>query len=137
VPAAIYLLLTGHWIKAIVLTAWGTLVIGLIDNVLRPRLVGEKAGLHDLVIFFSVLGGLQAFGVAGLFVGPVIVALTLAVIEAFKQMSPTGVPRPTTIITDASNPPPALPGQPTGKPIEVVTAGATIPSAATSAPPAQ
>lgn len=90
VPAAIFLAATGHPGQAGVLVFVGAIVIGSVDNLLRPRLVGSKAGLHDLVIFFSVLGGLQAFGVAGLFVGPVVVALTLAIIEVFRQMNPVG-----------------------------------------------
>ena len=88
VPAMLFLGVTGHYWKAGIILFVGGVVVSSIDNVLRPRLVGEKAGLHDLVIFFSVLGGLQAFGLAGLFVGPVVVALTLAIIEAFKQMNP-------------------------------------------------
>ena len=85
VPAAIYLVVTGHWGKAIFLAAWGTLVIGLIDNLLRPKLVGERAKLHELIIFFAVLGGLQVFGVLGLFVGPVVAAIALALVEVFHR----------------------------------------------------
>jgi predicted PurR-regulated permease PerM len=84
-PAAIYLFVTGHWIKAVLLVAWGALVIGMIDNVLRPRLVGKRAKLHELIIFFSVLGGLQVFGVLGLFVGPVVAAIALALVEVFRR----------------------------------------------------
>jgi predicted PurR-regulated permease PerM len=86
-PAAIYLLVTGHWVKAIVLTAWGALVVGTIDNILRPKLVGKRAQLHELVIFFSVLGGLQVFGVLGLFVGPVVAAIALALVDVFGRMN--------------------------------------------------
>jgi predicted PurR-regulated permease PerM len=85
VPAAIFLALTGHWGKAIVLTVWGALVIGSIDNFLRPKLVGEKTRLHELIIFFSVLGGLQVFGVIGLVLGPVIVAITIALLDVLRQ----------------------------------------------------
>jgi len=85
VPAAIYLFATGHWIKAVLLVAWGALVIGMIDNILRPRLVGKRAKLHELIIFFSVLGGLQVFGVLGLFVGPVVAAIALALVEVFQR----------------------------------------------------
>jgi predicted PurR-regulated permease PerM len=84
-PAAIYLFVTGHWIKGTLLAAWGVLVIGMIDNVLRPRLVGKRAKLHELIIFFSVLGGLQVFGVLGLFVGPVVAAIALALVEVFRR----------------------------------------------------
>src|SRR5919107_2358402 len=59
VPAAIYLALIGAYVKAGVLVAWGLLVISSIDNVLSPRLVGRRARLHELLIFFAVLGGLQ------------------------------------------------------------------------------
>ena len=62
VPAAIYLAVTGAWLKAVLLTVWGLLVIGTVDNFLRPKLVGERTHLHELLIFFSVLGGLQVFG---------------------------------------------------------------------------
>ncbi len=86
VPAAIFLAATGHWGKAAILTAWGALVIGTIDNILRPKLVGGKTKLHELLIFFSVLGGLQVFGVLGLVVGPVIVAVTLALMDVFREM---------------------------------------------------
>jgi len=85
-PAAIYLFATGHWIKAVLLVAWGALVIGMIDNLLRPRLVGKRAKLHELIIFFSVLGGLQVFGVLGLFVGPVVAAIALALLDVFAQL---------------------------------------------------
>lgn len=85
VPAAIYLALTGAYIKAAILVAWGALVISSIDNFLSPRLVGRRARLHELLIFFSVLGGLEVFGVLGLVLGPVVVAVTLALIEMIRQ----------------------------------------------------
>ncbi|MEA2711307.1 MAG: hypothetical protein QOF78_3908, partial [Phycisphaerales bacterium] len=66
VPAAIYLLAVGHPMKALALTLWGALVISTIDNILRPKLVGERTHMHELIIFFSVLGGLQVFGMIGL-----------------------------------------------------------------------
>ncbi|HYO62306.1 MAG TPA: AI-2E family transporter [Pyrinomonadaceae bacterium] len=86
VPAAAYLAATGHWGKALMLAVWGGLVIGSVDNFLRPKLVGEKTRLHELLIFFSVLGGLQLFGVLGIVLGPVVVAITLALIEVFRHM---------------------------------------------------
>ena len=85
VPAALYLILTGSYLKALILTAWGVLVIASIDNFLSPRLVGRRARLHELLIFFSVLGGLQVFGVLGLILGPVLAAVTLALIEVVRQ----------------------------------------------------
>ncbi len=79
VPAAIFLAVTGHYVKAIFLVLWGTLVIGMIDNFLRPKLVGSRTRLHELLIFFSVLGGLSVFGVLGVVLGPVVLAITLGV----------------------------------------------------------
>jgi predicted PurR-regulated permease PerM len=84
VPAAIYLALSGHYVKALMLAAWGTLVIGMIDNFLRPKLVGSRTRLHELLIFFSVLGGLNVFGVLGVVLGPVVMALTLSLIDVYR-----------------------------------------------------
>lgn len=84
VPAAAYLAITGHPVKAVLMVLWGTLVIGLADNFLRPKLVGERTKLHELLIFFAVLGGLQVFGVLGIVLGPVVLAITLALVEVFR-----------------------------------------------------
>ena len=83
-PAAIYLFATGHYVKGILLVLWGTLVIGTIDNFLRPKLVGDRTKLHELLIFFAVLGGLQVFGVLGIVLGPVVLAITLALVDVFR-----------------------------------------------------
>jgi predicted PurR-regulated permease PerM len=85
VPAAIFLAVTGHWVKAVLLVAWGAFVIGTIDNFLRPKLVGERTKLHELFIFFSVLGGLNVFGVLGLVLGPVVLAITLALLDVMRH----------------------------------------------------
>jgi predicted PurR-regulated permease PerM len=84
VPAAAYLALAGHPVKALFMVLWGTLVIGMADNFLRPKLVGERTKLHELLIFFAVLGGLQVFGVLGIVLGPVVLAITLALVDVFK-----------------------------------------------------
>jgi predicted PurR-regulated permease PerM len=86
VPTAIYLAVTGHYGKAVALALWGALVIGTIDNILRPKLVGERARLHELLIFFSVLGGLQIWGPLGLVLGPVMIAITIALFDIFRHM---------------------------------------------------
>jgi len=86
-PAALLLAVSGAWGKAIFLTGWGVLVVGSIDNFLSPRLVGKRAKLHELLIFFSVLGGLNVFGVLGIVLGPVTVALTVALFEVVRDVS--------------------------------------------------
>jgi predicted PurR-regulated permease PerM len=102
VPAALYLLLTGSYVKALILALWGVLVIGSIDNFLSPRLVGRRARLHELLIFFSVLGGLQVFGVLGLVLGPVLAAITLALIEVVRQANrPPAETRQETTVMEA------------------------------------
>ena len=104
-PAAIVLALTGALMKAAILVVWGLLVIGSIDNFLSPRLVGKRARLHELLVFFSVLGGLQVFGVLGLVLGPVMVAITLALIEMLREAhrpASATLPEPTVIEQQAA-----------------------------------
>ena len=83
-PAAIFLALGGSWIKAIVLAIWGGLVVGLIDNFLYPILVAGELKFHPLAVFFAVFGGLIAFGIAGVVLGPVILAITVALLEIWQ-----------------------------------------------------
>ena len=81
-PAAVVLGVTGQWGKMGALVIWGALVIGTVDNFLRPRLVGSRTRMHDLFVFFSVLGGLAAFGIIGLLLGPVILGVTFVLLDA-------------------------------------------------------
>lgn len=85
-PAAAILFVAGYPTKAAILFLFGALVIGTIDNFLRPRLVGERANLHPLFIFFSVLGGLSAFGIIGLLIGPVVLAITMGLVDALSAV---------------------------------------------------
>ena len=87
VPLAIYLIATGHWTKAVLLIVWGALVISTIDNLLRPKLVGNQTKLHELFVFFSVLGGISVFGLLGIVLGPVVLAITLGLLETFSRGS--------------------------------------------------
>jgi predicted PurR-regulated permease PerM len=84
-PASIYLMITGHWTKAILLILWGALVISTIDNFLRPKLIKNQTKLHELFVFFSVLGGMSVFGLLGIVLGPVVLAITLGLLQTFKQ----------------------------------------------------
>jgi len=83
VPAVIYLFIQGETLSAVLLTAWCAGVVGTIDNVLRPRLVGKDAELPDLLILLSSLGGLFLLGAVGFVAGPIICALFLAVWEIY------------------------------------------------------
>jgi predicted PurR-regulated permease PerM len=85
VPAALVLIIQGTWIKAIILVVFCSLVIGSIDNLLRPRLVGHDTQMSDLLILFSTLGGLAVFGAIGFIIGPIIAALFVTVWEIFGK----------------------------------------------------
>jgi predicted PurR-regulated permease PerM len=78
-PVAIYFLVTGAMWKGIVLIAFGVLVIGLVDNILRPILVGKDTKMPDYVVLISTLGGIAIFGLNGFVIGPVIAAMFMAV----------------------------------------------------------
>ena len=85
VPAVIYLFATGSTAVAIALIVWCALVVGSIDNVLRPRLVGGDTQMPDLLILISTFGGLSAFGAVGLIVGPTIAGLFVTIWDVFGQ----------------------------------------------------
>jgi predicted PurR-regulated permease PerM len=78
-PAALYLLATGEIWQGAVLIAFGVLVIGLVDNVLRPILVGKSTRMPDFLVLISTLGGIAVFGISGFVTGPLIAALFIAV----------------------------------------------------------
>jgi predicted PurR-regulated permease PerM len=83
VPAVIYLFATGQTVAAIGLMLWCAAVVGTVDNVLRPILVGRDTSMPDLLIFVSTMGGLVAFGAVGIVIGPLIAALFLTVWEIY------------------------------------------------------
>ncbi|HEY3277447.1 MAG TPA: AI-2E family transporter [Syntrophorhabdaceae bacterium] len=85
VPMSLYLLVTGHIAKALILAAFGVLGIGLVDNVVRPLFIRGRASMSFLLTFFAVLGGIQAFGLIGIIVGPLIMALTVSLMTILKE----------------------------------------------------
>jgi predicted PurR-regulated permease PerM len=84
VPGVIYLIANGRWPAAIVLGVWGAIVISGSDNFLRPRLVGGRVGLSELVMFFALLGGLRLFGVLGIVLGPVLFAIAASIVDVLS-----------------------------------------------------
>jgi predicted PurR-regulated permease PerM len=85
IPTAIYLVAIGAYWKAAVMVFFGAVVIGLMDNLLRPMLVGRDTKMPDYIILLSTLGGLGLFGISGFVIGPIIAALFLAVWAMFEQ----------------------------------------------------
>ena len=90
VPAAIFLVMEGSWDKALVLALWGSVVIAIIDNLLYPLFVGNRLRLHTLLVFIAILGGLLLFGTVGLILGPMVLALTLAIIDIWRERTAHG-----------------------------------------------
>ena len=101
--AALLLLVTGHPYMALFLALWGLLVVGLVDNLIKPLLIRRGLEIHGAVVFFALIGGIAAFGAIGLLVGPLVVALFLVVLRIYHRDYTPGDPRV-----------PAVPGLPGG-----------------------
>jgi len=94
-PAVLVLAVSGAPGKAAALLAVGLLLVSTVDNILRATIVSDRAHLHPLIVFFSVLGGLVVFGAAGIVIGPVVFVLALALLEMARQaLDPGGRPPP-------------------------------------------
>jgi predicted PurR-regulated permease PerM len=83
--AALILLITGHPYMAIFLAVWGLVVVGLIDNVVKPYLIKGDLEMGGAVVFFALIGGIGAFGMVGLLVGPLAVAFFLALLRMYQR----------------------------------------------------
>ena len=82
-PAAVILFVQGTYLKALILLAWGAIVVSLSDNLLRPILIGGRTQVHTLLLFFGILGGLKVFGFLGLIAGPLVITICLAMIDIY------------------------------------------------------
>jgi len=89
-PVALYLLATGSIWQGVLLIAYGAFVIGLVDNLLRPILVGQDTKMPDYVVLISTLGGISVFGLNGFIVGPVIAAMFIAIWDMFSAARGAG-----------------------------------------------
>lgn len=85
-PCALYLGFTGSWTKSIILIVYGTLIISGIDNVIKPLIIGGRTKLPTFFLFFGILGGLQAYGVLGIFLGPVLLATIMAFVNIYREV---------------------------------------------------
>ena len=89
-PAISMLLFSGQWIKGLILLAWAMVVVHPVDNFLRPYLIGGRTRLSTLYVFFALLGGLKAFGALGVFIGPIVLAITLALFMFLREEKRAG-----------------------------------------------
>ncbi len=89
-PAALFMFIDGHWGKALILVAWGLTAIALIDNLLYPMLVGNRLRAHTVIAFVSILGGIAVFGAAGIVLGPLVVSLTVFLLELWRRRTEDG-----------------------------------------------
>jgi predicted PurR-regulated permease PerM len=85
VPASAWMAFNGQWGKAVLILAICGGVAGLADNLIRPLLLRNRTKLNDLLLFISILGGLDAFGLLGLVAGPTIVAAALGVFRVYMD----------------------------------------------------
>ena len=85
IPAVIFLYFTGNPFAALGLLIWGTLLVGLIDNFLRPKMIEKDIKIHPLLILLSALGGLVIFGAFGFFLGPLLLSLLFALLDIYKE----------------------------------------------------
>jgi predicted PurR-regulated permease PerM len=88
-PVAIWLMATGEMTRGIILTAIGAGLVGTADNILRPMLLSGRTAMNGLVTFIALLGGVAAFGFIGLIFGPVVIAVAIALFDAYLNPSPT------------------------------------------------
>lgn len=84
VPIILILLISGEYTKAVILSVYASLVIGMLDNFLLPKLMKNSTKMNEILIFFSVIGGLQLFGILGIFMGPIILAIAFGLLTLFK-----------------------------------------------------
>ena len=103
---AIAFLLVGSYWKALLLGLWGSLVVGSVDNVLRPFVVGAREKQHPVLIALAAIGGTYAFGPLGILLGPLVVSLVAALLKEIQKLVPPSVVA-ATYPADGSAAPPA------------------------------
>ncbi len=94
IPCAIYLWLAGASMRALILVLYGSVIIGLADNVLRPVLIGGRTHLPTIFLFFGILGGVEAYGFLGIFLGPMLLAAVIAFVQIYKEEYAPAEPAP-------------------------------------------
>jgi predicted PurR-regulated permease PerM len=92
-PGAIFLALAGDYGHALFLLLWGVIAVGMVDNFLRPLLISGRAEVPTLAVFIGVMGGLSAFGFIGLFLGPIVLGLLVALFRYESEETDVVAPK--------------------------------------------
>ncbi|QSQ19595.1 AI-2E family transporter [Pyxidicoccus parkwayensis] len=127
--AAVLMFFSGHPWAALFLAIWGTVVVGLVDNVVKPLLARKGMHQHGAIVFFALLGGLAAFGTVGLLLGPLIVAFFLALVRIWERDYGRSSPR----AGDPATPGPGSQGE-RGPPTVRADTGERVPLSPTPKP---
>lgn len=85
-PSAIWLFSQEHYIASIGLAAYGALIVSVVDNILKPWIIGEETKVPVFLLFFTILGGLKVYGLLGVFLGPIIVSLGMAFLSIYREL---------------------------------------------------
>ena len=72
-------------LKGALLILWGIFIVGLVDNILKPKIIGAKGKIHPVLVLLGVLGGLRTFGIIGAIIGPIILALLTTFIKIYEE----------------------------------------------------
>jgi predicted PurR-regulated permease PerM len=95
VPAAVYLWVVAGWGWCVGLLVWGTLTVAVVDNFIKPHAIGQGSGLPTIALFFGITGGLEVYGLLGLFAGPAVLAIFVALVQVYRR---TYMTRPPTML---------------------------------------
>lgn len=85
IPAVLYLLITGHTGQAVGLAIWGAVAVGLVDNLIGPRVIGNTTNVHPLLMLIAVIGGVTVFGFLGFLLGPILMAVFVAMVDMYRK----------------------------------------------------
>jgi predicted PurR-regulated permease PerM len=92
IGVAVYFFVEGTYVRGAIMVAWGVLVIGTADNFIRPLIIGGRTQIPTVFLFFGILGGLQAYGFLGMFLGPAVIAILVAFARIYREQYAADLP---------------------------------------------
>jgi len=85
VPVSVYFFIIGNYFNGIFIAIWGVLAIGMVDNYIRPLIIGSKMNIHPMLLFFAILGAIFEFGFVGIIIGPVVIAVSDVLVKSYIE----------------------------------------------------